>query len=174
MRARESGRFKGHLKRGMEVRWVEDRRARGEPASPVSPSMNIWCKGLKPAPWTLKKCDSWKRSEESGLQQPSRSKTQGELPLRETSEEGGGGRGRESTRECVEAWQGRQTGNLYIHTHVCIIREMLEKSELDVRGTHVQAYMDPIWEYNLILMFKTSQVNPVLSFFSSSNLQIFP
>lgn len=87
---------------------------------------------------------------------------------------GGGGRGRESTRECVEAWQGRQTGNLYIHTHVCIIREMLEKSELDVRGTHVQAYMDPIWEYNLILMFKTSQVNPVLSFFSSSNLQIFP
>lgn len=57
---------------------------------------------------------------------------------------GGGGRGRESTRECVEAWQGRQTGNLYIHTHVCIIREMLEKSELDVRGIHVQAYMDPI------------------------------
>lgn len=38
---RVSGRFKGHLKRGMEVRWMEDRRARGEPASPVSPTMNI-------------------------------------------------------------------------------------------------------------------------------------
>lgn len=129
--------------------------------------------GTKTGAGTLKKCDSWKRSEESGLQQPSRSKTQGELPLRETSG-GGGGRGRESTRECVEAWQGRQTGNLYIHTHVCIIREMLEKSELDVRGIHVQAYMDPIWEYNLILMFKTSQVSAFLSFFSSSNFQIFP
>lgn len=48
---------------------------------------------------------------------------------------------------------------------------MLEKSELDVRGIHVQAYMDPVWEYNLILMFKTSQVNPFLSISSSSNLQ---
>lgn len=67
---------------GMKVTWMEDRGARGKPASPVSSSINISCRRLKPALWTLRKCDSWKCSEDGGLQQPSRSKMMGELQHR--------------------------------------------------------------------------------------------
>lgn len=70
-RARESTRFKA----GWFGSWISrdegGKRARAQPACSVSPSMNIWCVGLKPTLWTLKKkkksVTAEKCSEESGL-----------------------------------------------------------------------------------------------------------
>lgn len=67
-RARESTRFKAGWVGSRISKDRGEERARAQPA--VSPSMNIWCGGLKPTLWTLKKKKSVtaeKCSEESGL-----------------------------------------------------------------------------------------------------------
>lgn len=103
----EMGRFKGHLKRGMEVRWVEDtwrtclslyEYLMPRTKTSAVNSEKVWHLKMPEGEWLTTEA---KRGENCCC-----------CCCWETSE-----RRREVARECVEAWQGRETGDCGALTH---------------------------------------------------------